>query len=163
MNRARRFIVTGRVQGVGFRPFVYRLAASLKLTGWVQNSGGRVLIHADFSAGNLIAGPDGARCIDWQCPGMGDGAEDLWSFLSPAFQILYDREPWDAAAVARARDGYGDARTLARLDAMAPYFAFRFACYCVFLTHQLAGVDDAGSQRYRRAAAAEIALLEAAA
>ncbi len=53
MNRARRFIVTGRVQGVGFRPFVYRLAASLKLTGWVQNSGGRVLIHAEGDADGL--------------------------------------------------------------------------------------------------------------
>ena len=32
-----RFLVTGQVQGVGFRPFVYRLAAELRLTGWVRN------------------------------------------------------------------------------------------------------------------------------
>jgi hydrogenase maturation protein HypF len=33
----RRLGVTGQVQGVGFRPFVYRLAGGMKLTGWVAN------------------------------------------------------------------------------------------------------------------------------
>jgi len=30
--------ISGQVQGVGFRPFVYQLANLLKLTGWVNNS-----------------------------------------------------------------------------------------------------------------------------
>jgi len=34
--------VHGRVQGVGFRPFVYRLAHCLALTGWVRNRSGAV-------------------------------------------------------------------------------------------------------------------------
>jgi acylphosphatase len=34
---ARRFIVHGRVQGVGFRWFVQRQASSLGLTGYVKN------------------------------------------------------------------------------------------------------------------------------
>ena len=38
--------VTGLVQGVGFRPFVWNLAASLEVTGRVLNDGGGVLIEA---------------------------------------------------------------------------------------------------------------------
>lgn len=44
---ARRIEVGGRVQGVGFRPFVYRLATELGLAGWVRNEGGRVTIHVE--------------------------------------------------------------------------------------------------------------------
>jgi acylphosphatase len=33
----RRYVVSGRVQGVGFRWFVEREAAQLGLTGWVRN------------------------------------------------------------------------------------------------------------------------------
>ncbi|WP_410099269.1 carbamoyltransferase HypF [Streptomyces sp. STR69] len=38
----RRFQVYGTVQGVGFRPFVYRTAADLGLDGWVANVNGHV-------------------------------------------------------------------------------------------------------------------------
>lgn len=47
---ARRFVVGGRVQGVGFRPFVYRIACALDLKGWVRNGSGQVLIHVEGSA-----------------------------------------------------------------------------------------------------------------
>ena len=40
----RLFILTGHVQGVGFRPFVYRLAKSLQIAGWVKNEVGQVRI-----------------------------------------------------------------------------------------------------------------------
>jgi len=37
-NRRMRIVVSGAVQGVGFRPFVYRQATALGLAGWVMNS-----------------------------------------------------------------------------------------------------------------------------
>ena len=43
---ALRFVVTGHVQAVGFRPFVYRLATELGLAGWVRNRTGSVEIFA---------------------------------------------------------------------------------------------------------------------
>ena len=39
--------ITGVVQGVGFRPFVYGLATRLKLRGHVSNDGGRVLVEVE--------------------------------------------------------------------------------------------------------------------
>ncbi|MFE6285296.1 carbamoyltransferase HypF [Streptomyces sp. NPDC057877] len=48
----RRFHVEGVVQGVGFRPFVYRTAAELGLDGWVANVDGHVE--------GEVAGPSGA-------------------------------------------------------------------------------------------------------
>lgn len=39
--------VRGAVQGVGFRPFVYRLAAELGLAGWVNNSPQGVFIEVE--------------------------------------------------------------------------------------------------------------------
>ena len=42
-----RIVVRGAVQGVGFRPFTYRLAASLGLRGWVLNSAQGVFIEVE--------------------------------------------------------------------------------------------------------------------
>ena len=39
--------VRGVVQGVGFRPFVYRLAAAHHLSGWVRNTSGKVEIEVE--------------------------------------------------------------------------------------------------------------------
>jgi hydrogenase maturation protein HypF len=42
-----RVTILGAVQGVGFRPFVYRLATELKLSGWVSNTGQGVFIELE--------------------------------------------------------------------------------------------------------------------
>jgi hydrogenase maturation protein HypF len=40
-------VIRGVVQGVGFRPFVYRLATEIKLNGWVLNSAQGVFIEVE--------------------------------------------------------------------------------------------------------------------
>ncbi|MBI5056092.1 MAG: carbamoyltransferase HypF [Nitrospirae bacterium] len=45
--------ITGLVQGVGFRPFVYRLAEELGLRGYVLNDTAGVLIEAEGEKGSL--------------------------------------------------------------------------------------------------------------
>lgn len=62
---ARRILVRGRVQGVGFRPFILRLARRLGLRGWVRNLSGSVEIHvegtppalAEFTQSLVVAAP----------------------------------------------------------------------------------------------------------
>ncbi len=51
---ARRFIVRGRVQGVGFRWFVEREAHILAISGWVRNNhDGSVEVHAQGTRDQL--------------------------------------------------------------------------------------------------------------
>lgn len=45
--------IYGVVQGVGFRPFVYRKAKEFKILGWVENAGGAVIIDCSGTKANL--------------------------------------------------------------------------------------------------------------
>lgn len=47
-------LITGQVQGVGFRPHVYRTAHKLDLTGWVQNNAFGVLIEIQGSSASVF-------------------------------------------------------------------------------------------------------------
>jgi acylphosphatase len=66
---ARRFVVRGRVQGVGFRWFVEREAHVLSIAGWVRNnSDGSVEVFAQGTRDQLLGlrsrlreGPRAAR------------------------------------------------------------------------------------------------------
>ena len=51
----RAFRVSGIVQGVGYRPFVYRLAEAYALGGWVLNDSSGVGIEAEGTAAALDA------------------------------------------------------------------------------------------------------------
>ena len=49
---AKHILVTGVVQGVGFRPFAYALATRLNLHGWVSNTSAGVEIYIEGSSSN---------------------------------------------------------------------------------------------------------------
>jgi len=65
----KKFVVSGRVQGVGFRYFVVREAEALGVAGWVRNlADGRVEVlvsgdeaTVDVMEGRLWQGPPHAR------------------------------------------------------------------------------------------------------
>jgi thiamine kinase len=117
-----------------------------------------VLIHTDMGATNLIGEGNDLRLIDWQCPAAGDEAEDIASFLSPAFQILNNRAPLSVADREAFFDALEDPGQKARLCALEPAFAWRMAAYCVRRI-QTAG-EAAVRDTYRRAVAAELRRLE---
>jgi hydrogenase maturation protein HypF len=50
-----RYTVTGVVQGVGFRPFVHRIAAELGLSGFVGNAAGEVFVEVQGGADTVDA------------------------------------------------------------------------------------------------------------
>jgi hydrogenase maturation factor HypF (carbamoyltransferase family) len=56
-----RILVRGAVQGVGFRPFVYRQATALGLAGWVSNSGAGVALEVEGDGGALSVFVDAIR------------------------------------------------------------------------------------------------------
>ena len=67
---ARAFRIYGVVQGVGFRPFVFRIAREHDLSGWVANDSDGVRIHVEGSeesldsfARDLVARAPGAAAI----------------------------------------------------------------------------------------------------
>ncbi len=49
-----RIALRGAVQGVGFRPAVYRLAVELRLSGWVRNTGGGLEIEVEGQSDQLL-------------------------------------------------------------------------------------------------------------
>lgn len=57
----RRFVIGGVVQGVGFRPFVYRLANAHALTGFVFNDSDGVVIEVQGDSASLDAFSDALR------------------------------------------------------------------------------------------------------
>lgn len=116
------------------------------------------MIHTDIGAGNLIGTGAGVRLIDWQCPAEGDLAEDVYSFLSPAFQLLNERRPLtpdvvDTFFTALALSGMRD-----RYLRLRPYYAYRMAAYCC-LRYQGAGEDRLLHDRYYAAVSAELEAL----
>lgn len=123
--------------------------------GWCS---ARVLCHTDIGAANLIGAGQGLRLIDWQCPAAGDGAEDVYTFLSPAFQILNLRAPLSGMVRQAFLARLAGTEMLARFALLQPSYAWRMAGYCC---RRFQTADDPTVQdRYRRAAQAESELIE---
>lgn len=86
---ARRLVLGGRVQGVGFRPFVYRKAVAFGLSGWVRNEIGRVVIHVE---GEPVALDGFARALFGEAPPSArpelESAADAEFTAAASFAIL---------------------------------------------------------------------------
>ncbi|HEU0122235.1 MAG TPA: acylphosphatase [Bryobacteraceae bacterium] len=88
-DSARRWLVRGRVQGVGFRRFVEREAVSLGLAGWVRNlADGRVEAFAQGPGPSL----DALQGRLWQGPRWSEvreveAMEEAPAAASTSFQI----------------------------------------------------------------------------
>lgn len=116
------------------------------------------LIHTDLGPSNLIGEGDGLRIIDWQCPACGDLAEDIYSFLSPAFQILSGHAPLSGPEVTDFARALARPDLMARHAALRPFLAWRMAAYCLWRSETRAEADVRA--RYAQAYAAEMACLE---
>lgn len=88
MTTSRNFIVSGRVQGVGFRYATKRMAEQLELSGWVKNlPGGAVEVAATGDPRKLAAfeawlraGPAHARVAGVAVTAAEPGADGLGGF-----------------------------------------------------------------------------------
>ena len=111
-------------------------------------------LHGDVVPENIICTDSGVVFIDWQCPAIGDPAEDLFTFLSPAMQILYRGRVLSAEEERTFLLAYPDSSVVERMQALRPFMHRRMAAHCLWKTER-------GSEDYREAVALERAALEA--
>ena len=129
---------------------------------------GEVLVHSDCGPGNMVSSPDGLRLIDWQCPGLGDGLQDVVTFLSPAMQVLYgypvltdsqEQQFLDVYFSALGQTPSDSQETHARLHRIRSSHHYRFAAYCAMRAQDTAASEQKTSRLYRDALQAEIQVL----
>ena len=111
------------------------------------------LIHTDVGV-NLVGNGANLRLIDWQCPAAGDICEDIFSFISPAFQILAERKPLSCKQVEDFWQALSRPDLFKRYIALYPAYAWRFGGYCAWRAEVLE--DEEVCTRYRRALTAEL-------
>lgn len=111
-----------------------------------------VLIHGDAVSGNMIDQAGRVMLIDWQCPALGEPAEDLAAFLSPAMQYLYRGRPLSAAERTAFLAACPDRAIRERYLALAPVLHWRLAAHCLWRLRR-------GDADYGPALALELAAL----
>ncbi|MGR3761362.1 phosphotransferase family protein [Roseobacteraceae bacterium NS-SX3] len=125
----------------------------LRPLGQVQPLPDTQLIHGDPVPGNLVAHDGTLTLIDWQCPQLGDPAEDLALFTSPAMQLLYRGSPLARAEEDAFLAAYPDRRITGRMLALKPWYHWRMAAYCLWQAER-------GGARDRDALQLELAALQ---
>jgi len=96
VNRLQRLrvIIRGAVQGVGFRPFIYRLAEELGLKGWVINNTQGVFIEAEAEQAAL---QQFLLRIEREKPAI--------SFIQSLEHTYLDPVPYERFEIRESRDG----------------------------------------------------------
>jgi hypothetical protein len=124
-----------------------------------------VLVHTDCGPGNMVSSPSGLRLIDWQCPGIGDGLQDVATFLSPAMQVLYgypvltdvqERQFLDAYVAALFLNLSDAQKARARFEIVCRSHHYRFAAYCAMRVQDTASCEPKTSHLYSDALKAEL-------
>jgi len=124
LTPGRQLWITGQVQGVGFRPFLFRLAHQHGLSGWARNTVGEVEV--------LVCGP--AEAVDAFTRGVIDEAPAI------AAPRLRHTEDWQGEAPAQFVILPSEAGAEARIFVPPDYFT------CPDCLRELA---DPGDRRYR--------------
>lgn len=104
----------------------------LRPTGGMIAPGRTSLIHGDPVPGNLLLDAGGVVLIDWQCPAIGDPAEDIAIFLSPAMQHVYRGKALTIAEERSFLAAYAEPEVTGRYQALKPFFHWRMAAYCLW-------------------------------
>lgn len=104
----------------------------LRPVGDVSPSRRSCLIHGDPVPGNLLLDAGGVVLIDWQCPAIGDPAEDIAIFLSPAMQHVYRGKALTGAEERSFLAAYANPEITDRYHALKPFFHWRMAAYCLW-------------------------------
>jgi aminoglycoside phosphotransferase (APT) family kinase protein len=109
------------------------------------------LVHTDTWAGNFVQNGRELRLIDWQCPGLGDPAEDVWTFLYAGYEMLLGWPRFGEGVIAEFWLGYGvDTAVSHHLQILAPTYTYRLAAHCCLRQKQLAATNPTASANYQK-------------
>ena len=76
--------ITGIVQGVGMRPFVYRTAMTHGISGWVLNAG-----DGEYTGGVVVAAATCVKGLEFDCVIMADAGEKCFADAPLDGRLLY--------------------------------------------------------------------------
>ena len=88
------------------------------------------LLHRDIRQNLISEFKGGIKLIDWQTPAKGDICEDIFSFISPGFQILADGTPLSAQDLNSFWKFFERPDLYERYRKIRAAFAWRHGSYC---------------------------------